>query len=314
MSTIYSHSRLSSFENCPKKFEFRYILDVEAETEGIEAFVGKRVHEILERLYQFVEDGMVPPLEKVLKRYDAFWEEHWDADRVRISPRRLIQETLRCDLDKERYAELVAEYRRTGRQALVQYDADPSTRTNHPALVEQYDERVETYREIGRRCLRGYYSTHYPFDADETLGIEDRVLFDLDEKGEYSFQGIIDRLVRASDGAIEIHDYKTGNWVPGQKQLDQDRQLALYQLGVEKRYGTEAPVRLVWHYLARGRRETSSRTPSELAELRQQTIDVIDTIGRQEKFEAKKNTLCDWCEYRNRCPAWGDDPAAAGDA
>ena len=67
-------------------------------------------------------------------------------------------------------------------------------------------------------------------------------------------------------------------------------------------------------HLARGRRETSSRTPSELAELRQQTIDLIDTIGRQEKFEATKNTLCDWCEYRNRCPAWSDDPAAAGDS
>ena len=72
MSTIYSHSRLSSFENCPKKFEFRYILNVEAETEGIEAFVGKRVHEILERLYLFVEDGKVPSLEKVIARYDRF--------------------------------------------------------------------------------------------------------------------------------------------------------------------------------------------------------------------------------------------------
>ena len=83
LSTIYSHSRLSSFENCPKKFEFRYILDIEAESEGIEAFVGKRVHEILERLYHFVQDGMVPPLDKVIRRYDAFWDEHWAGDRVR---------------------------------------------------------------------------------------------------------------------------------------------------------------------------------------------------------------------------------------
>ena len=314
MSTIYSHSRLSSFENCPKKFEFRYILDVEAETEGIEAFVGKRVHEVLERLYLFVEDGMVPPLDKVIKRYDAFWEEHWDSDRVRISPRRLREEPLSGDFNKEEYGELVGEYRCVGRRALSNYDADHTADSADKTLEAQYDERVESYREIGRRCLRGYYSTHYPFDADETLGIEEKVLFDLDEKGEYGFQGIIDRLVRASDGAIEIHDYKTAKWVPAQKQLDRDRQLALYQIGVERRYGTEAPVRLVWHYLAKGRRETSSRTPAQLAELRKQTIEVIDEIGRQEKFEPKKNTLCDWCEYRNLCPAWGDEPTAAGNA
>ena len=51
---IYSHSRLSSFEDCPRKFHYRYVLKIPQETEGIEAFVGKRVHEVLERLYEFV--------------------------------------------------------------------------------------------------------------------------------------------------------------------------------------------------------------------------------------------------------------------
>ena len=44
MSEIYSHSRLSTFENCRKKFEFRYVLKLPEDSEGIEAFVGKRVH------------------------------------------------------------------------------------------------------------------------------------------------------------------------------------------------------------------------------------------------------------------------------
>ena len=39
--TVYSHSRLSSFENCPAQFRYRYIDKVETETEGVEAFVGK---------------------------------------------------------------------------------------------------------------------------------------------------------------------------------------------------------------------------------------------------------------------------------
>ena len=64
MSTVYSHSRMSSFENCPKQFHFRYVLKIPQETEGIEAFVGKRVHEVLERLYVFVDKGMVPSFEE----------------------------------------------------------------------------------------------------------------------------------------------------------------------------------------------------------------------------------------------------------
>jgi len=84
MAEIYSHSRLSSFEDCPRKFQYRYVLKVPVDTEGIEAFVGKRVHEVLERLYEFADRGLVPSLNKVLERYRIWWEEHFDATRVRI--------------------------------------------------------------------------------------------------------------------------------------------------------------------------------------------------------------------------------------
>ena len=47
---MYSHSRLETFEQCPQKYKFRYIDNIRTETEGIEAFVGKRVHEALEKL------------------------------------------------------------------------------------------------------------------------------------------------------------------------------------------------------------------------------------------------------------------------
>ena len=55
---IYSHSRLATFEDCPKRFEYRYVLKIPTDTEGIEAFVGKRVHEVLERLQLSVSEGV----------------------------------------------------------------------------------------------------------------------------------------------------------------------------------------------------------------------------------------------------------------
>lgn len=51
--TVYSHSRLSTFEQCPQKFKLKYIDKVETEAEeSVEAFLGVRVHETLEKLYR----------------------------------------------------------------------------------------------------------------------------------------------------------------------------------------------------------------------------------------------------------------------
>jgi putative RecB family exonuclease len=262
LTTTYSHSRLSSFENCPKKFQYRYVLKIPAQSEGIEAFVGKRVHEILERLYVFVDQGMVPGIEKVVSRYHALYEEHV-----------------------------------------------------HPALrIVKADMTFDDYRKNGERCLRNFYRQNYPFDGDETLALEERVVFNLDEAGDYKMQGIIDRLVRSRDGTVEIHDYKTGRYLPPQRQLDTDRQLALYQIGLEKRFGTEQPMRLVWHYLQQGQRKSSTRSPEQLAALRTQTIDVIERIEGAKEFPTQRSKLCDWCEYKQFCPEFGGSPPLKAEA
>jgi putative RecB family exonuclease len=248
--TVYSHSRLSSFEKCPKQFHYRYVLEIPAESEGIEAFMGKRVHEVLERLYEFAERGQIPSLEQVVFRYHAFWDDHYDDKRVRI----------------------------------VRQGTPPSF-----------------YRDLGVRCIEYYYRRYHPFDQSETLGVEEQVTFKLDDAGRYEMRGIIDRLVRGVDGAIEIHDYKTGRYIPSQKELNQDRQLALYQLGLHERFGDDQPYRLVWHYLQRREVRTSSRTPEQQDHLRKDTIGVIDRIESAHEYPVQRNKLCDWCEYKDRC-------------
>lgn len=262
MSEIFSHSRLSSFEDCPKKYEFRYVLKIPRETESIEGFVGKRVHEVLERLYVATGRGHVPTLPQVLQRYRTLFDEHYDPERVRV------------------------------------------VRKETP---------VEEYRKNGERSLTNYYRKHYPFDADETLGLEERINFDLDGGGRYRILGFVDRISRARDGVTEIHDYKTGRWVPDQKQLDEDRQLALYQIGVTEKLGVDGPMRLVWHYVLRNQVRTSTRTPEQLASLRAETAELIDHIRAEERFEPRQSALCSWCEYNDICPAMatGDRPAPA---
>jgi len=257
MSEIYSHSRLSTFENCRKKFHFRYVLGLPEDHEGVEAFVGKRVHEILERLYEFVGREQIPKLGQVIDRYNANFDEHYDPERIRIVKKG-------CD--------------------------------------------KAFYRALGVRCLTNFYQRHYPFDGDETLGLERNVRFNLDDAGEYVMQGIVDRIVRTREGVIEIQDYKTGNFVPNQNKLDEDRQLALYQIGVAEEFGLTEPFRLVWHYVAKDRTCTSERTPEALEDLKRDVIALIDEIRATREFPAKKNALCNWCGYKNACPAFGAEP------
>jgi len=250
---VYSHSRLSCFENCPKQFYYRYVERIPVESESIEAFVGKRVHDVLERLNRFIERGLVPSLRRVIDRFRAEWAEHFDAERVRV------------------------------------------VRAEMP---------VESYAELGERCLGNHYRRQYPFDRDETLGIEAHVAFSLDGDERYRIQGYVDRIARAPDGAIEIHDYKTGRFVPSQQSLDDDRQLALYQLGIGDRYGAGA-VRLVWHYLQRDQMRVSTRSRQQLEALRGRTIGLIDRIESEVAFEPQPSALCTWCEFNHLCPAAG---------
>ena len=165
---------------------------------------------------------------------------------------------------------------------------------------------LEFYRDLGEHCLANYYHDHYPFDRDETLALEEHLRFDLADGGSgYRIQGFVDRIARARDGAIEIQDYKTSARMPSQQQVDTDRQLALYQIGVGARFGRGRPVRLVWHYLRQGRTLRSTRTPEALDRLAGETRALIDRIRRQSIFPAKPSALCGWCEFREGCPAGG---------
>jgi len=249
----YSHSRLSSFEDCPRRYQYRYLWKLPSATESIEGFVGKRVHEVLERLYQATGRGHVPSLPQVIDRYRQLFDDAYDPERVTIV-------RAECSL--------------------------------------------AYYRDLGAQCLENFYRAQYPFDADETLGLEAHVAFELGRVDDVPvrFQGYVDRIAEARDGAIEIHDYKTGSRVPKQVQLDEDRQLALYQLGLSERYGADRPMRLVWHFVRRGRVATSTRSRAQLEALRERTLSLVQQVRSQTEFEGRPSALCRWCEFRTRCP------------
>lgn len=87
----FSYSGLESYKKCPAQFQFRYIDKIRKPDEGIEAFMGKRVHEALEFLYQEVQSGRLPFVDVIVDHYRKRWDEKWH-DRIAIAKRNETKE------------------------------------------------------------------------------------------------------------------------------------------------------------------------------------------------------------------------------
>lgn len=250
---LYSHSRLSTYEQCPLKFRFKYIDRLDAEKEDtIEAFLGSRVHDTLEWLYTKVQMTKIPSLKQTISQYKKIWKENY----------------------------------------------------NKNIIINKKDISAKNYFNLGSKFIKKYYERHKPFD-ENTIGMEMRVLIDLNGDGKYKIQGYIDRLAyNEKEKAYEIHDYKTNSTLKTKEELDQDRQLALYSIGIKNMFPDAKKVNLVWHFLAFQKQFYSDRSEKQLEKLKQDTIRLIDRIEATKTFKPNKSSLCKWCEYQPVCPLW----------
>ena len=248
MTKRYSYTRLTTYENCPLQYKYRYIDELKPEGFSIESFMGSRVHETLEKLYYDLMHCKLLSLEELIQFYNERWSKNWSQ--------------------------------------------------NIFIVREQYGS--ENYREVGKKCIEHYYRKFAPFDQDITIALEEPVNIKLNE--EYSLIGYIDRLSKTHDGVYEIHDYKTSMTLPTKNDFEKDRQLALYQLGIQDLYPNAKNVRLTWHYLFFDETITITKTVSEIQNLKDEIIALIKQIEESEEFRPHESVLCRWCAYEELCP------------
>lgn len=75
----FSHSRIGSYESCPLQYKYQYIDRVEIEKiNTVEAFLGSRVHEALEKLYQDLRFEKPMSLDELLADFNRRWDVNWD--------------------------------------------------------------------------------------------------------------------------------------------------------------------------------------------------------------------------------------------
>ena len=77
--TIYSHSRLSAFEQCPKKFKYKYLDKLKPEIEKtIETHLGSAVHKTLEWIYSNIKEiNQDLKIDDIIVKYTEEWQKEF---------------------------------------------------------------------------------------------------------------------------------------------------------------------------------------------------------------------------------------------
>jgi putative RecB family exonuclease len=141
------------------------------------------------------------------------------------------------------------------------------------------------YFESGKKMVLSYDRRVQPIDAKTLVGVELELNFPLAER--VSFQGVIDRLVRREPGLYEIHDYKTSRRLPSPRELKENKQLLLYEIGLRHRHPDAQRVLLVWHYLAHDKEIRVEKSSEQLALAKDYVLKTIARIAEHGPFQRK---------------------------
>jgi putative RecB family exonuclease len=131
--------------------------------------------------------------------------------------------------------------------------------------------------------------------------------------GSLTLRGVIDRLELDADGELVVTDYKTGK-VPGPS-FEQGRLggVHFYAFLCEQVLGRR-PARVQLLYLSEPVAIIARPSEQSVRGLRQRTSAIWTAVERaceRDDFRPRTSPLCDWCSFRDYCPAWGGDPALA---
>lgn len=173
------------------------------------------------------------------------------------------------------------------------------------AEFEDLFEDIEDERQWGVESLE-LLANYFSIEDPRVFDPEDRELDMLEDLDGIVIRGILDRIDRDDDGRLVITDYKTGRAPPERYALPAFFALKIYALLIRKRTGeTPKEVRLLF---LNG--PTLYRLPVDDRQL--DAMDgqlralwkAIERAMATERFPARTGRLCDWCSFKEICPAW----------
>jgi len=178
---------------------------------------------------------------------------------------------------------------------------------------------VGLYQE-GRDLLRRYAQDTGRVDHMRTLAIErefnllvgpgDCRLVDASEKAGWALDddhfvinGFIDRVDKPDSNTVEIIDYKSSRLLFSKEELADDLQMSVYALVAQCLYPWATEIRMSFHMLRHGLRQTTVRTAEDLRSAREY-VRALGTRSERGPYNPKLNTYCGTCDHRARCDTY----------
>lgn len=132
--------------------------------------------------------------------------------------------------------------------------------------------------------------------------------------GSLLVRGIIDRLEEDEHGDLVVTDYKTGRAPSAMQEQSRLGGVHFYAFLCERVLGRR-PARVQLMYLGK-QPQIITTTPSEqsIRGMEQRVGAIWSAVERaceHEDFRPKKSALCNWCSFKEYCPAFGGDPDRA---
>ena len=135
----------------------------------------------------------------------------------------------------------------------------------------------------------------------------------LEDLDGITIRGILDRIDELPDGSLVITDYKSGKAPPERYALPAFFALKIYALLVKKQLG-RSPVEVRLLYL---NGPTMYRLPIEDQQLEAMDRQLralwgaINQAIDRDHFPPRPGRLCDWCSFKEICPAWQEETSPA---
>jgi len=166
-------------------------------------------------------------------------------------------------------------------------------------------EDVDSERRWGLESL-SLLANYFALENPAEIAPLHRELDMLEELEGMTIRGILDRIDETDEGELVILDYKTGKAPPERYALSAFFALKIYALLIRTRLDrTPAEVRLLYLngpvlYRLPIDDGTLDATERSLRALWNRINEAIET----DTFPTKPGRLCDWCSYKDICPAW----------
>ncbi len=179
-----------------------------------------------------------------------------------------------------------------------------------PELASMVEDDETLTEESWLAAARPLVEQWFDLEDPTRLEPEARELYVETEVDGLTLRGYVDRLDVAADGAMRVVDYKTGRSPSELFEAKALFQMKFYALVLWRMRG-EIPRQLQLVYLGNGEVVRYAPDERDLLAVERTVRAIWDAVVRAAKsgdWRPRTSKLCDWCDFRDLCPAWGGTP------